>query len=680
MKKFSWIFALLLALSIGFIGCPESAPPAKGGGNQGSTGGDDGFVPNPNVTAISVTFGTGDGQTPVKFAKVGDDGSDIAVGTVSYEADDDLAAGGYKYTYAASSVPDTNYGNAIGRFKVDLGEARLGDFGGVSFKWKGISGDVGGDNGSNITYAKNLFILASDTQDDLIPWKSDGDIRNVVVNTDYYTKEGNESKRLDAGDVDVPKVKGLVGYPANQMPDASVTEPYPIATPFKLNKELSGEVWFSIFFYAGNDGGSYSVSDFKFVPFAGFTQIDPPPPPVAEPPVPANIPDGFKKIELDLTVANCSDVSGYGDANTGINTLPVLSYADGALTAKFTKNLQRVNVKLSNTQKTTYNANPDATDRYIQIDCEIVGTDNESKFRYHVGIISTSSNFNETTGPGDFPLLKWKGDAGGIAVAPSTNKGIKLPKAVYGADVAVKPTADYFIFQYRDADIADGVTVKIKSITIWVPGKPKGPTVDLSSAIAASTIGKNNITVTDITGGVKIVTTQGYQWAWSYFKVTLPSGKTVADYETLSYTIKGITVTPALGDGSGYKGGYIYGFDTLTEIQDILDGKIGETSSGAGDGSQEMSSDSGKTTAIADLARAHLLATVGGSATGIAAMDVDSARNVKLNTKAAPNGQGTTSVGLTQTATEFYIIFSCGGSAGYTYELKDVKLVAGIED
>jgi hypothetical protein len=655
MKKFSWIFALILALSIGFIGCPtDPTPEKKGGGDDNPSG----FVPNPDAVEIPVVFGTSEDETVVKIDKRFGSGEETTmsnIGSVSYT--------GGAYTYVYGTEENNGYSNAVVRFKVNLGDFRLGDYGGVSFKWKGIDGDVGLSSG-NITYTKNLYILGSKEEDDLtagIGITNDATIKDVVVNTDYFTKEANASSGLDAGAVDVPHVKALAGYPTNQLP-AGVTEPYPIATPIVLNKTIRGEIWLGFYFHAS--GGSYSISDFKLIPAASFTKVDPPAAPVAEPPVPADIPAGFKKIELDLSVANCSDVT---DSGAGINsTLPSLTYADGVLTVPFTQNNQRLNVKLSEADKTKYYANSDAKDVYIQIACTIDGTDNEDNFRYHLGIISTGSGWNATNGSGDFPLLKWKGDAGGIAVS-ATGKGLKQTDAKKDTKA---PAADYFIFQYRGQA---GATVKISSIALWVPGTPKGPTVDI--ALTAATLGKNNVTATDITGGVQITTTQGYCWAWSYFKVELPAGKTIADYETLSYTIKSIEVG-GLDDGTAWKSGLIFGFDTLAEIEAIIAAGAVEATANT----QELDPTKAAGHPGGDIAKAHQLAANGAAATGTQNHGVDYPHDVKLNTKAAPNGLKDESVGLTQTANEFYIVFSWGGSAGMKCELKNVKLIAGVED
>ncbi|GBU26108.1 hypothetical protein R83H12_02794 [Fibrobacteria bacterium R8-3-H12] len=75
-----------------------------------------------------------------------------------------------------------------------MGTFRLGDYGGVSFKWTGISGDAGLSNleSAHPEYTKNLFILASGDEGDLTPWKDDGSIKSVIVNTDYYYSNPSE--------------------------------------------------------------------------------------------------------------------------------------------------------------------------------------------------------------------------------------------------------------------------------------------------------------------------------------------------------------------------------------------------------------------------------------------------------------------------------------------------------
>jgi len=651
MKKFSWILALLLALSLAFVGCPapdDSSTTKKddNNNNNNNNGGEEPFVPNENVAAIPVTFGTGAGQTKVLFAKVSDEGADVPVGTVSYTADGDLAAGGYKYTYTEKAVDENaGYGNAIGRFKVTLPDGvRLGDFGGVSFKWKGISGDVG-LSPSNITYTKNLFILATDTQDELIPYQNDASIKKNIVNTDYFRREGNSGKEFYAGDVDVPQVKGLAGYPNNQKPD--VTEPYPIATPIAAIAEkqvLTGDVWFAFYFHS--EGGSYSVSDFKLVPAKDFVEVKPPAAPVAEPPVPADIPAGFVAIDLDLT-------SYMTTADAVSTTVPSVTVEGKTITVPFTANNQRINIPLSAANKTRYYSNVDTKDAYIQIDCE---TGSEDNFRYHLGIVDTTSNWNATGSLGDFPLLVWKGTPGGVAVNTS-GKGIKVTDA--GKDKANAATgattkADYFIFQYRGSTNA---TVKIKSIKIWVAGEPKGPPVEI---VAADIKGGGTSTVTAITDGASVVNANGYENGWIYFKVTLGTGLKLSDYETLSFTIKSVTPDPApegSTDLGGYKTASIYAFDDEPTADNI---KTAQT----GNEAQEW---------YGQLKNLPKNKIGGGASSGVAGIqDADRSYN-RAAPIAIPADTTITDDG------EFWIAYFVGGSKGYTYEITNIKLVAGLK-
>ncbi|WP_461247102.1 hypothetical protein [Treponema sp. R6D11] len=632
MKKFSWIFALILALSIGFIGCP-AADDDDGGGGGGGGGGPSGpsaFVPNPDATEIAVSFSA---SNPVSFEKA----DHSVAGSVTYDN------GAYTYTYANKDTENANYGNAIGRFKVDLGDFRLGDYGGFSFGWTGISGDVGLSGGptTTITYTKNLFILATDDEDALIPYVSDANIKTLVVNTDFYSKTGNAGKDLYDGAIDVPKVRGLAGYPDNQKPDG-VTEPYPIATPIKLNKELTGEVWLAFYFHAANDSGSYKISNFKLVPFKDFVQKDPPPPPVAPPPVPADIPDGFVAITLDLgsymtTVDQINDVA-----------VPTVTKEANTITVAFTLQNQKINIPLTTEQKTLYYKNLDSKDAYVQIDCEIVGDDNENNFRYMLGVVNTGNNWNATGSPGDFPLLSWKGDPGGIAVS-ADGQGIKVTDS--GKNDNTKARADYFVFQQRSAT---AVTVKINSIKIWVPPMPKFPTV----SIATTDIKNNGATVTAITNGFRVVTTYGYQSAWIYFRVQLPAGKKLSDSGTLSFTIKGISVT-GLSDGGGYKTASIYAFDVEPTYDNIkLIQKPNSEDPDPADWGQ-----------LKNLPTYKIGGGSGSTEAGIVDMDTayDRAAPIALPDPTDINDDN-----------DFWIAYQVGGSAGYTYEITNLKLVAGV--
>jgi hypothetical protein len=628
MKKFSWIFALILALSIGFIGCPEPEPAKTGGGGSGDPG-DPPFVPNEKVTT----------EVPISITAENtlfDESDGSANGSV------DFITGGYRYTF--STTKDMGYGHAAVRFSIDLGEdedgtpIRLGDFGGVGLKWKGISGDVAAN--PNITYTKNVFVLASDEEAKVTPYLDDAALKSVVVNTKYYETAPANAAMYD-GAAGVPAVRALFGYPENQKPEG-VTEPYEIATPILRQQELTGLIWLVIYLPAEPDGGIHEVTDVKLIPHASFVKKDPPPPPEAEPPAPAAIPANFQKIELDL-----GSYMTTGDAVSA--TVPSVTKEDPAITVAFTLENQRINIPLTTAQKTVFNGNLETKDVYVQIDCEIVGTDNENKFRYHIGIVDTTSNWNVTDSLNGFPLLQFHGDPAGVAVSEA-GKGVKINASQKG-----NRAADYFILQHLSKT---AVTVKINSITIWVPPALKYPSVTIA---AADIKGNADTVVTAITGGAKVVNTNGYESGWIYFKVKLASGRKLSDYVTLSFTIKSITPTdPPAGstDLGGYKTASIYAFDDEPTIANI---KVAQT----GDEEEDY---------YGQLKNLPKYKIGGGASSGIAGIqNPDQAYNRDAPI-ALPDPTEITD------DDEFWIAYFVGGSKGYTYEITNIKLVSDLAD
>ncbi|WP_461253939.1 formylglycine-generating enzyme family protein [Treponema sp. R8-4-B8] len=390
------------------------------------------YVPIPDATEIAVPFGTGANQTRVTSRNY--DG--IQAGTIEY------SNGGYTYTYG--TVPDSVYGNAIVRFKVDLGKFHLGDYGGVSLKWTGISGDAGLSNidANHPEYTRNLFILASDDEEAITPWKNDDDIKTLVVNTNYY--DSNPSAPLYDGSAGVPAVKGQAGYPS---PDYSL-EPYEIATPIVRQKELTGEVWFAIYLHAYD--GSYKVSDFKLIPTAAFIKKDPPPPPppIGPPPHITEMPAGYSSFYVDL-----SDWKTAGTNEGGLNSnVPTGSFANGKLTVTFTENNQRVNFKLKDWQVEMLK-NRNETSNVIFIIDVIVVTDSDPSgalFRYHIGDPMSPSNWNATN-----------------SIYPYSEKleNILGRETSFRNDAYNEDNLRYFILQHRNEYT---IKIEISSIQIGV--------------------------------------------------------------------------------------------------------------------------------------------------------------------------------------------------------------------
>jgi hypothetical protein len=505
MKKFSWIFALILALSIGFIGCPApDEPPAKTGGSGGDN--ETPFVPNENAAEIAVTFTS---ENTLWDAKNGDVDGSV-----------DIITGGYKYTY--STVDKRGYGNAVVRVQVDLGKdaddtaLRLGDFGGVALKWQGISGDVG-LSPADPTYTKNLFVLASDEEGKVSPYLEDEDVMAVMLNTKYY--ETNPSAKLYAGAAGVPGVKGKI---------AGETEPYSIATPILRQLELTGSIWLAFYMPAEPDGGIYQITDVKLIPAASFTQINPPsPPPPPEKTIPeVVIPAGLTSYTLDLEQFN--------KTNNGLagGTTATTNFASGKLTAVFTKTKgMRVSIDLTTAAITAINARVND-----KIYVEITGTaTGDGKFRYHIGDVGAGSSWNASNGSNNFQY----NEGGNIGVQP-LDIILKKPLTISSGDQSAK--VKHFILQQDpDNDGTGDTTLEITSIKIYLIG------------VADKAVSFTSGDVTAIGGTVDATGADDYTFSTtnygqgSTFKVTLPVGAKLSDYTRLDLTFEGLA-----GD-TGYK-------------------------------------------------------------------------------------------------------------------------------
>jgi len=538
MKKFSWIFALILALSLAFIGCPADSDDGDGG----SSGGDGGssYTKNPGAKDFTVNFSaTGTGTitssvASVKILKDGDNSGPIDPGTLTY------ITNGYRYAYGTAN--NSNYGNAILRFKINLGkdddgnDIVLADYGKISFDWIATAPSPYADNNS-INSNKYLFLYATDTEDNITPW---AEPKELIVSTKvlddhpswgYYNEGAPKNSDLKAADPNIPVVNGLTAHHIEM----------PIIVSDKT-EYLGGNVWLAI--YVHSEKGTYEITNVKF--WAGNQTLACDPAGPAAPPQPpeiANIPADFVEIPLNLAVANVSDTG-----TSAINaTLPTgLTAVGSGIKATFGDgtDTQRLNVKLSSTDITAFQANLDAKDVYVQIDYEIngtAGTDGKyagDSFRYHVGKIDTNSSWNATDSLNAFALED-------IAIS-DTGKGIKL-------NASAKDRAAYFIIQHRSAT---AITVTFKSISLWVAPAPALPPFEVVFNPGAGTpevTGLGDGVVNAITAAGFTVETFRESWSTDapmgavYFKVKLPDGVTLGDYSGISLTYTGVA-----GD-TGYK-------------------------------------------------------------------------------------------------------------------------------
>jgi hypothetical protein len=547
MKKFSWIFALILALSIGFIGCPEETTGTTGGGTTTGGGGYDGPV-------LKIKFAeSGEGTTQVK--KDGMTGDPLAAydpGTLTYVAEGD----GYKYAIA----PGGNYGNGIMRFMVDLGETALGDYQAVSFDFQ-AEGYF--DDSDPLVKDKKIFLLASKTESDVSPYKNDSvpgevgkSIAPLIISTDYF----DNTPHTGVPSEDNPDKL----YAAALQPTLNGIQKVRVTLPIVKSKTFMGETWFAIYLHAGS--GAYTITNFQFGadPTASTTRG----PDAPSKPLPSGEPNAWFYLDLSTVTTVTGPVEGVPTAVT-----PVWNATNKTLTASFT-GAGRLNVDLKAEQLAAIKArspvSTDATDSGNNINVSVKGrivtapADGEDKFRYSIGDASLGSNW-----------ATWHAVGSNSAFASIMGFTHWVNYANQGAD------PKHFILNYQGSG---NVTVEITSIRIeFENGAEGGGEIASSSATKGyyevtfdhtttpSPVTGHNATVAIETddSGYTIDTTEGYDWAWAYFQVTFPTGYKLSDYTYIDF--KGTVLDPVAGtaadaDVTGYKPIYFYAYETEAAI------------------------------------------------------------------------------------------------------------------
>jgi len=233
MKRYSWIFALIMVLAMAFVftGCPEETGGGKGGGGDNTTPTEPPReLPeiDPDAEGFTIKLGTEEKTVEAVADK----------GEIEYFDD----GSGYRYTYDEGE--NTGYGNAVVRFKITLpaGE-KLGDYEKITGLFTGISGDVGQPPAEHPEYTKNLFFLASDS--DFVGRQADSKIKGAVINTLYFEEDPDEELWNQVG---VPTVVG--NAPAFE-------------TEIVRKKELTGDVWIAVYLHATD--GVYAIQNITFV-------------------------------------------------------------------------------------------------------------------------------------------------------------------------------------------------------------------------------------------------------------------------------------------------------------------------------------------------------------------------------------------------------------------------------
>jgi len=424
MKKYSWIFALIMALTMAFVftACPGDDPEDETKKDDGTQAGG----------GSSITFGTGNGQTQV-YEK------DTPTGTITY------ANGGYTYTYGTGTA--SSYGGSILRFKVNLGDETLGEkYQGVQFSWQ-ANGYADDDSVAN---NKKIFLLATDSEANITPPQDAVDgvdnkrIKDAVVSTNYYDTHTD-------GFWNVTDYTNVTG-----------NEPKVITLPIVKGSYLMGEIWFAVYVHAVKD--SYTIKNFKFLEtYDGGVDIQgdnatPAPARPAPPAPPGAAPFNFS---LDLSDWDTQGVSLPWSGNAGAPQAPNAAvvpdgnYADGKLTVEFTLQGQRINIALTEEQTA---ALENRSGKKVSFDIQGSVVSGSGEIRYFIGTASEGGSWNATSGSGN----------GAFDAKLATNQE-------FNNNADSEGRLGYFILQY----MSEG-TLKIEIESIRIYTSPFE--VDLSTA------------------------------------------------------------------------------------------------------------------------------------------------------------------------------------------------------
>jgi hypothetical protein len=533
MKKFSWIFALILALSIGFIGCPAPEEETKKGG-----GGDD-------SSSTGGTFGTGAGQVAVKKAGINST-TPIDPGTFNYLPD----GSGFHYVYGRgdnSTDANWNYGNSILRFKIDLGDKTLDDYGYVTFDWQ-ADGPYKTDVNSN----KKLFLLASADEDDLTPYKDDGDrtpfdndtdktkIKSSMVSTTYFDTD-------HTNDTTTPSANNNKPWSDNTAPSVNGLAKVTIQLPILKMGMLGGEVWFAIYVHA--NGGGYTISNFRL---GGSPDYVNPAPGTEAPDEPVVAPEGAAPFdfEVDLDYASSHLVANPASVNGSTSVADadyVYAVATG-LTLKFTANNMRAYIVFKDDQITSIK---NRSRKEVTIELAATAGGNTENFRYMIGHGLAGGDWNGTTG------------FGSAQITDDSKKNQEFgPNAGKDTDGAPDRVSN-LIIQYQGNTATAGAPVIVTVTKVHIYTTPLEVTFDDGDVLGRS----GDVTLeADGNGFTFVSTTDNYERAWAYFPVTLGTGYKLSDYKKISYNING--VVGSSGEG-GWKDFFINAYADKDTIEAI---------------------------------------------------------------------------------------------------------------
>jgi len=496
-------------------------------------------LPNPDAQDIVVKFGDASDKTQVVTVK----SDDNDFGTVTYAND------AFTYTYGINTSVTPNkidgYGNVIARFEVNLGTSKLSDYGKVTMKWQA----TGYKEDSSVNRNKRLYLLAAGDPNSLVPYIDDAGIKSFIVSTNYF--DTRYPANATAAGMTAEEFAEAYGSNPNDFYASKVDAPFvdgndvqSVEFPIVAAKgNLTGKVWLSVYVHA--EGDSFTISEFTLK--AGAQAVEPTVPgnPAPDRPIPAGTLNAWFYLDLD-PANNTTATSGAGAVLTTGRT-----YTDGVLTAAFgaTTSGTRLIFDLKAAQVA---ALKDRTFDNAVVTIKGRTVTGTSTFRWSFADASAGSNWGASTIIG-----------GSEAFDTLLKSEIAFPGQ--GSDPL------NFIIQHRD-DTA--VTIEILSIRVDYVSATPGKLADNSfnegrfvlPDFENGDVTAHNATVVVIDDtGFKVTTTEGYDWAWAYFKVTFPEGYKLSNYSKIDLKT---TVFPSSADGDvgGYKPLFIAAYSDEADI------------------------------------------------------------------------------------------------------------------
>jgi len=493
--------------------------------------------PGGGAEDIHVTFGDGnDGTTEIFFDK--------GAASVGAAGTGPLADGsGYKYVYGQ------NYGNVIGRFKVDLGVHGLSSYGKVTFKFatEGYK-----DDGDNVSSNKKLYLLATDDEDEITADGQNAKQKAIMVSTDYFDTVyptdnpdvyGSNPNDFYASKSPAPVANGN----AVQKMELQIL---PIVRGDKNFGDLNGEVWFAIYVHA--NAGAFIVTDVTFVagPYVAGETTNPgqnaPNKPVVV--VPGAKPFDFE-VDLDYAsshlVVNPASVNG----STSVADSGYVYAAGTGLTLTYTGGNMRAYIAFTDEQKELIR-NRNRKEVTIELTATAANSDNSANtenFRYMIGHGLAGGSWNGTD------------DFGSATIDSDSKKNQKFnSNADKDTDGAPDRISQVILnYQGSTATTEAPVTVVVTKIRVYTTPLAVAFTADSTDEVLA-----RQGTVSAVTANGFTFTSVGdnYERAWAYFEATLGAGYKLSDYKKISYTVS---------ISSTYKGIFIDAFASEDDIDAI---------------------------------------------------------------------------------------------------------------